>query len=144
MDAVKRKLHVVLVLLHGIASLLRTARPTMDAVEESYPAVEESSHGIYVFVPRLPARTGRGGGRNAGRRGVFCGVGEGTGGVLRAMNMLLSMFGPIFMLFSCKSRIFFSHLQSAAKKVENFFSGRKSAVLEGFVHEMCIFPAEGS
>ena len=32
----------------------------MDAVGKSYPAVEESSHGIYVFVPRLPARTGRG------------------------------------------------------------------------------------
>ena len=86
MDAVKRKLHGVRVLLHSIACLLRTARPTIDAVGKSYPAVEEtshaveeSSHGIYVFVPRLPARTGRGGGRNAGRRGVFCGVGEGTG-----------------------------------------------------------------
>ena len=37
--------------------------------------------------------------------------------------MLLSMFGAIFMLFSCKSRIFFSHLQSAVKKVEKFFWG---------------------
>ena len=42
MDAVKRKLHGVRVLLHGIASRLRTARPTIDAVEES-------SHGIYVL-----------------------------------------------------------------------------------------------
>ena len=78
-----------------------------------------------------------------GEPGAFCGAGEGTGSVLRAINMLLSIFGAIFMLFSCKSRIFFSHLQSAAKKVENFFSVRKSAVSEGFVHEMCIFPAEG-
>ena len=124
----KRKLYGVRVLLHGIASLLRTTRATIDAVGKSYPAVEEtshaveeSSHGIYVFVPRLPARTGRGGGRNAGRPGAFCGAGEGTGGVLRALNMLLSIFGSIFMLFSCKSRIFFSHLQSAAKKVEKFF-----------------------
>ncbi|MEE0904523.1 MAG: hypothetical protein U0L68_08735 [Prevotellamassilia sp.] len=37
------------VLIHGIASLLRTARVTMDAVGKSYPAVEESSHGIYVL-----------------------------------------------------------------------------------------------
>ena len=49
MDAVKRKLHGVRVLIHGIASLLRTARVTMDAVGKSYPAVEESSHGIYVL-----------------------------------------------------------------------------------------------
>ena len=56
MDAVKRKLHVVRVLLHGIASLLRTTRATIDAVGKSYPAVEESSHaveesyhGIYVL-----------------------------------------------------------------------------------------------
>ena len=56
MDAVKRKLHVVRVLLHGIASRLRTARPTIDAVGKSYPAVEETSHaveesyhGIYVL-----------------------------------------------------------------------------------------------
>ena len=81
----KSKLHGVRVLLRGIASLLRTARPTMDAVGKSYPAVEEtspaveeSSHGIR-FVPRLPARTGRGGGRNAGRRGACYGVGEETG-----------------------------------------------------------------
>ena len=130
MAAVKRKLHGVRVLLHSIACLLRTARATRDAVGKSYPAVEEtshaveeSSHGIYVFVPRLPARTGRGGGRNAGRRGACRGVGEGTGGVLRALNMLLSMFGAICRPFSCKSRIFFSHLQSAAKKVEKFFRG---------------------
>ena len=83
------------------------------------------------------------GGRDVGGPGALCVAGEGAGGVLRATNMLLSIFGPIFMLFSCKRRIFFSHLQSAAKKVENFFSGRKSAVLEGFVHEMCIFSAEG-
>ena len=49
MDAVKRKLHGVRVLIHGIASLLRTARVTMDAVGKSYPTVEESSHGIYVL-----------------------------------------------------------------------------------------------
>ena len=42
MDAVKRKLHGVRVLLHGIAFRLRTARAKMDAVEES-------SHGIYVL-----------------------------------------------------------------------------------------------
>ena len=42
MDAVKRKLHGVRVLLHGIASLLRTARPTMDAVVTFF-------HGIYVL-----------------------------------------------------------------------------------------------
>ena len=53
MEAVKKKLHVVRVLLHGIPFRRRTARATMDAVgkryhavEESYPAVEESSHGI--------------------------------------------------------------------------------------------------
>ena len=49
MDAVKRKLHGVRVLLHGIASLLRTARATIDAVGKSYPAVEETSHGICVL-----------------------------------------------------------------------------------------------
>ena len=79
-----------------------------------------------------------------GGLGAFCGAGEGTGGVLRAINMLLSIFGAIFMLFSCKSLIFFSHLQSAAKKSGKIFSVLKSAVFEGFVHEMCIFPAEGS
>ena len=54
MEAVKKKLHVVRVLLHGIPFRLRTARATMDAVgkryhavEESSHAVEESSHGIY-------------------------------------------------------------------------------------------------
>ena len=83
------------------------------------------------------------GGRDVGGPGAFCGAGEGTGGVLRAINMLLSIFGPIFMLFSCKSHIFSSYLLSAVKKVEKFFSGRKSAVLEGFVHEICIFSAEG-
>ena len=50
MDAVKRKLHGVRILLHGIASLLRTARATIDAVGNSYPAVEESSHGICVLL----------------------------------------------------------------------------------------------
>ena len=49
MDAVKSKLYVVRVLLHGIASLLRTTRATIDAVGNSYPAVEESSHGICVL-----------------------------------------------------------------------------------------------
>ena len=62
MDAVKRKLHGVRVLIHGIASLLRTARVTMDAVGKSYPAVEESSHGIYVlFHGCLRARGGEAG-----------------------------------------------------------------------------------
>ena len=46
MDAVKSKLYVVRVLLHGIASRLRTARPTIDAVGKSSPAVEESSHAV--------------------------------------------------------------------------------------------------
>ena len=54
MDAVKRKLYVVRVLLHGIASLLRTARPTMDAVEESSPAVDAFSHGIYFLFHGFP------------------------------------------------------------------------------------------
>ena len=54
MEAVKKKLHVVRVLLHGIPFRRRTVRATMDdveesshAVEESSPAVDESSHGIY-------------------------------------------------------------------------------------------------
>ena len=68
------------------------------------------AHGVWV-------------GRDAGGLGALCGAGEGIGSVLRAINMLLSMFGTIFMLFSCKSRVFFSHLQSAAKKVEKFFRG---------------------
>ena len=150
MDAVKRKLCVVHVLLHGITSLLRTAPPKIEAVEERFPRRGRKfpRRGRFFprhlrFVPRLPARTGRGGRRNAGRRGACCGVGEGTRGVLRAINMLLSMFGAICRPFSCKSRIFFSHLQSAVKKSRKFFSVRKSAVLEGFVHEMCIFSAEG-
>ena len=46
MDAVKRKLHGVRVLLHSIACLLRTARATRDAVGKSYPAVEETSHAV--------------------------------------------------------------------------------------------------
>ena len=102
----------------------------MDAVGKSYPAVEEtshaveeSSHGICVLFHGCLRAWARGGGCDVGRRGACCGVGEGTGGVLRAINVLLSMFGAIFMLFSCKSRIFFSHLQSAAKKVEKFFRG---------------------
>ena len=54
MEAVKKKLHVVRVLLHGIPFRRRTARAKMvavgrkyHAVEESSPAVEETSHGIY-------------------------------------------------------------------------------------------------
>ena len=54
MEAVKKKLHVVRVLLYGIPFRRRTARATMDAVgrkyhavDESSPAVDESSHGIY-------------------------------------------------------------------------------------------------
>ena len=56
MDAVKRKLYGVRVLLHGLPFRRRTARAKMDAVEESFHAVEESSpavdafsHGIYVL-----------------------------------------------------------------------------------------------
>ena len=49
MDAVKRKLRGARVLLHGIPFRRRTARATMDAVGKSYPAVEESSHGICVL-----------------------------------------------------------------------------------------------
>ena len=48
---------------------------------------------------------------------------RGDWGVLRAINMLLSMFGAICRPFPCKSRIFFSHLQSAVQKVEKFFRG---------------------
>ena len=54
MEAVKKRLHVVRVLLHGIPFRRRTVRATMDAVgskypavDESSPAVEETSHGIY-------------------------------------------------------------------------------------------------
>ena len=61
MDAVKRKLHGVRVLLHGIPFRRRTARATMDAVGKSYPAVEETSpavdafsHGIYVLFHGCP------------------------------------------------------------------------------------------
>ena len=53
MEAVKKSLHVVRVLFHGIPFRRRTARAKMDAVEKSYhaveessPAVDESSHGI--------------------------------------------------------------------------------------------------
>ena len=63
------------------------------------------------------------GGRDVGGLGAFCGAGEGTGGVLRAINMLLSMFGAISRPFSCKSHIFSPYLQSAVKKVEKFFRG---------------------
>ena len=54
MEAVKKKLHVVRVLLHGIPFRRRTARAKMvavgrkyHAVDKSYHAVDESSHGIY-------------------------------------------------------------------------------------------------
>ena len=54
MEAVKKKLHVVRVLLHGIPFRRRTARAKRvavgrkyPAVDESSPAVDESSHGIY-------------------------------------------------------------------------------------------------
>ena len=46
MEAVKKSLHVVRVLLHGIPFRRRTARATMDAVGKSYPAVEETSHAV--------------------------------------------------------------------------------------------------
>ena len=49
MEAVKKKLHVVRVLLHGIPFRLRTARATMDAVGRKYHAVEESSHAVEAF-----------------------------------------------------------------------------------------------
>ena len=54
MEAAKKKLHVVRVLLHGIPFRRRTVRAKMVAVgkryhvvEESSHAVEETSHGIY-------------------------------------------------------------------------------------------------
>ena len=46
MDAVKRKLYGVRVLLHGLPFRRRTARAKMDAVGKSYPAVEETSHAV--------------------------------------------------------------------------------------------------
>ena len=56
MEAVKKKLHVVRVLLHGIPFRRRTARAKMDAVgrkypavDESSPAVEETSHAVDAF-----------------------------------------------------------------------------------------------
>ena len=77
-----------------------------------------------TFCSTAACAHGAWGGRDVGGPGTLCGAGEGgVGGVLRAINMLLSIFGPVFMLFSCKSRIFFSHLQSAVKKVEKFFRG---------------------
>ena len=150
MDAVKSKLYVVRVLLHGIASLLRTARPTIDAVEESFHAVEETSpavdafsHGICVlfhgFPLLLPAarhevdaveeaflrhlRPRGVGWAKCWQTGCMLRSRRGDWGVLRAINILLSIFGAICRPFSCKSRIFFSHLQSTAKKVEKFFRG---------------------
>ena len=54
MEAVRKKLHVVRVLLHGIPFRRRTARAKMvavgrkyHAVDNRYRAVDESSHGIY-------------------------------------------------------------------------------------------------
>ena len=54
MEAVKKRLPVVRVLLHGIPFRRRTARAKMvavgrkyHAVDKSYHAVDESSHGIY-------------------------------------------------------------------------------------------------
>ena len=49
MEAVKKKLHVVRVLLHGIPFRRRTARATMVAVGRKYPAVEETSPAVDVF-----------------------------------------------------------------------------------------------
>ena len=123
MDAVKRKLHGVRVLLHGIASLLRTARATIDAVGKSYPAVEETSHAVEESSHGFLRARGAEAGEMLASRVRFLGRERGLGGGLRAINMLLSMFNAIFRSFSCKSRIFFSHLQSAAKKVEKFFRG---------------------
>ena len=67
MDAVKRKLHGVRVLLHGIASLLRTARPTngfrgkkLPRRGRNFPRRGRNFPRHLRFVPRLPARTGRG------------------------------------------------------------------------------------
>ena len=78
-----------------------------------------------------------------GGLGALCGVGEGTGGVLRAINMLLSIFGAIPRPFSCKSRIFFSHLQSAAKKVEKFFRGVNRLFLRALCMKYAYFPQRG-
>ena len=57
--------------------------------------------------------------------------------------MLLSIFGSIFMLFSCKSRIFFSHLQSAAKKVEKFFRGVNRLFQRALCMKCAYFPQGG-
>ena len=78
-----------------------------------------------------------------GGPGAFCGAGEGTGDVLRAINMLLSIFDTIFMLFSCKSRIFFSHLQSAVKKVEKFFRGVNRLFLRALCMKCAYFLQKG-
>ena len=49
MEAVKKKLHVVRVLLHGIPFRRRTARAKMVAVGRKYHAVDESSHAVETF-----------------------------------------------------------------------------------------------
>ena len=46
MEAVKKSLHVVRVLLHGIPFSRRTARAKMVAVGRKYHAVDESSHAV--------------------------------------------------------------------------------------------------
>ena len=61
MDVVKRKLHGMRVFLHGLPFRRRTARPKIEAVGKSYPAVEETSpvvdafsHGICVLFHGFP------------------------------------------------------------------------------------------
>ena len=55
MEAVKKKLHVVRVLLHGIPFRRRTARAKMVAVGKKYHAVEESSHAVEESSPAVDA-----------------------------------------------------------------------------------------
>ena len=61
MDVVKRKLHGMRVFLHGLPFRRRTARPKIEAVGKTSPAVEETSpavdafsHGIYVLFHGSP------------------------------------------------------------------------------------------
>ena len=49
MEAVKKKLHVVRVLLQGIPFRRRTARAKKVAVGRKYHAVDESSHAVETF-----------------------------------------------------------------------------------------------
>ena len=54
MDVVKRKLHGMRVFLHGLPFRRRTARPKIEAVEETSPAVDAFSHGICFLFHGFP------------------------------------------------------------------------------------------